>query len=130
NEDLTASGVTLGTFDYISPEQARDPRTYDGRSDSYTLGCTLYFMLTGQAPFAEGTVLHKLLSHSSESPPDPRVLRPDLPAELVPVMQRMLAKKPTDRYQRPVDLIADLLVLADRLGLAASTRAETVWYGP
>ena len=71
-EDLTASGVTLGTFDYISPEQARDPRIADVRSDLYSLGCTFYFMLTGQPPFPDGTLLQKLLSHSSEHPADPR----------------------------------------------------------
>jgi eukaryotic-like serine/threonine-protein kinase len=63
DNDLTASGVTLGTFDYISPEQARDPRSADVRSDLYSLGCTFYFMLAGRPPFPEGTVLQKLLQH-------------------------------------------------------------------
>ncbi|MDP6466997.1 MAG: serine/threonine-protein kinase, partial [Pirellulaceae bacterium] len=80
--DLTATGVTLGTFDYISPEQARDPRCADVRSDLYSLGCTLYYMLTGMPPFPEGTVLQKLLSHSSDPPPDPRELRPEIPDEI------------------------------------------------
>jgi serine/threonine-protein kinase len=128
--DLTASGVTLGTFDYISPEQARDPRQADQRSDIYSLGCTLYFMLTGQPPFPQGTVLQKLLSHSSEPPPDPRQYRDDLPSELIPVLHKMLAKKPAERYQRPVDLISDLLLLADRLGIAAATRSEGIWATP
>ena len=127
DEDLTASGVTLGTFDYISPEQARDPRMADVRSDLYSLGCTLYFMLTGQPPFPEGTVLQKLLSHSGEAAPDPRRLRPGLPPELVPLMNKMLAKKPTDRFARPVDLISDLLVLAERLGLATTTPGQAFW---
>jgi serine/threonine-protein kinase len=77
NDDITASGVTLGTFDYISPEQARDPRAADVRSDIYSLGCTLYYMLCGRPPFPEGTVLQKLLSHNSDRPPDLQIFRPE-----------------------------------------------------
>ena len=70
DHELTASGVTLGTFDYMAPEQARDSRQADVRSDIYSLGCTLFFMLAGQPPFPEGTALQKLLQHQSEAPPD------------------------------------------------------------
>ena len=126
-DDLTASGVTLGTFDYISPEQARDPRTADVRSDIYSLGCTLFFMLTGRPPFARGTVLQKLLSHSAEPPPDPRSLRPDLPDDILPVLNKMLAKSPADRYGSPGELMGELLLLAERLGLPTTIRAEPVW---
>ena len=72
DNDLTASGVTLGTFDYISPEQARDPRSADVRSDLYSLGCSFFYMLTGRPPFPDGTVLQKLLQHQGDDPPDPR----------------------------------------------------------
>ncbi len=129
-EDLTASGVTLGTFDYISPEQARDPRTADARSDIYSLGCTLFYMLTGRPPFPEGTVLQKLLSHTSDTPPDPRTLRPELPPELSPIVLRMLAKQPTQRYQRAAELIGDLLLLAERYQLPLQTRVEPIWIAP
>ncbi len=129
-EDLTASGVTLGTFDYISPEQARDPRNTDVRSDLYSLGCTLFFMLTGQPPFPEGTVLQKLLSHSSEEPPDVLEARPDLPPEIAAVVKRMLAKQPDQRFQTPRDLIGELLLLADRLNLTAITASSTIWLSP
>ena len=62
--------MTLGTFDYISPEQARDPRDVDVRSDLYSLGCTLFHMLTGRPPFPGGTALQKLIQHHEEAPPD------------------------------------------------------------
>ena len=58
--DLTLAGTTMGTFDYISPEQAKDPRRVDVRSDIYSLGCTLYHMLAGEPPYPEGTMLQKL----------------------------------------------------------------------
>src|SRR5580704_6128433 len=69
--DLTIAGTTLGTFDYISPEQAKDPRNVDVRSDIYSLGCTLYHMLAGEPPYPEGTVLQKLLDHQAKDIPDP-----------------------------------------------------------
>lgn len=67
--DLTQSGVTLGTFDYISPEQARDPRTVDIRSDLYSLGCTIFHMLAGVPPFPGQNVVQKLLQHQEQAPP-------------------------------------------------------------
>ena len=110
--DLTASGVTLGTFDYISPEQAHDPRDADVRSDIYSLGCTLYFLLTGQPPFPDGTALQKLLMHGTKMPEDPRFFRNDLSDSLIEILRKMMAKKPKDRYQTPNDLVNDLRTLA------------------
>ncbi|MCO8122475.1 protein kinase [Stieleria sp. TO1_6] len=120
SEDMTASGVTLGTFDYISPEQALDPRDADLRSDLYSLGCTFYFMLTGEAPYTGGTMLQKLISHGNAPLADPRVLRRDLPDEVVAVMHRMMAKDPKARYQNARDLLADLGELAFRFDLKRS----------
>ncbi len=128
--DLTASGVTLGTFDYISPEQARDPREADVRSDLYSLGCTLYFMLAGRPPFPDGTVLQKLLDHQSRQPPDLRVFRPDLPDTAVAVFNKMLAKQPEDRHQTPGELIADLTQVADQLGLDVGRSRQKVVAAP
>lgn len=127
SQDLTASGVTLGTFDYISPEQARDPRVADVRSDLYSLGCTFYYMLTGRPPFPEGTVLQKLLSHSSDPPSDPRHYRPELDESVVRVMNKMLAKQPRDRFQEPSELIGELLLVADKLDLSNITHGGKVW---
>ncbi len=115
--DLTASGVTLGTFDYISPEQAHDPRVADVRSDIYSLGCTWYFLLTGSPPFPEGTALQKLLLHGTKMPDDPRILRPELSDSLIAILRKMIAKRPGDRYQQPIDLIDDLQTLAILEGL-------------
>lgn len=129
-DDLTASGVTLGTFDYISPEQARDPRNTDVRSDLYSLGCTLYFMLTGQPPFPEGTVLQKLLSHSSEEPEDMRQLRPELPEDMSAIVKKLLAKQPEQRFQSPRELIGELLLLADRLNMTSITANSSIWLAP
>ena len=123
-EDLTASGVTLGTFDYISPEQARDPRNTDVRSDLYSLGCTLFFMLTGKPPFPDGTVLQKLLSHSGDEPPDLLKSRPDLDAGVGTIVTKMLAKAPERRFQTPRELIAALLLLADRLDMPGILRRQ------
>jgi serine/threonine-protein kinase len=117
SEDMTASGVTLGTFDYISPEQAFDPRDADLRSDLYSLGCTFYFMVTGEPPYTGGTMLQKLISHGNAPLPDPRNLRPELPDEAIAVMHRMMAKDPQARYQNARDLLADLNELAYRYDL-------------
>lgn len=129
-EDLTASGVTLGTFDYISPEQARDPRCADVRSDIYSLGCTLYYMLTGRPPFPEGTVLQKLLQHNSDAPPDPRDFDPALPAGVSLLVAKMLAKDPLRRYQRPEELMTDILSLADQAGFELPGSDRQGWSAP
>jgi serine/threonine-protein kinase len=120
SNDLTASGVTLGTFDYISPEQARDPRSADVRSDLYSLGCSLYYMLTGRPPFPDGTVLQKLLQHQADAHPDPRTERPDLPPQISRVLARLLAKNPAERYQQPAELIDELAELGQTLGMPLS----------
>ena len=124
--DLTASGVTLGTFDYISPEQAHDPRQADVRSDIYSLGCTLYFLLTGQPPFPEGTAIQKLLMHGTKMPEDPRLFRSDISDSMIAILRKMLAKKPSDRYREPIDLIHDLRTLADLEGLVWASSSASV----
>lgn len=122
--DLTVSGMTLGTFDYISPEQARDPRAADVRSDLYSLGCTLFYMLAGRAPFAEGTMVQKLLQHQQDAPPDITAVRPDVPARLAAILARLMAKDPHDRYQRPAVLVADLAACAEENGIELSSPAR------
>ena len=114
---LTQTGMTLGTFDYISPEQARDPRAVDVRSDLYSLGCTVFFMLAGRPPFPDGTVLQKLLQHQEEPAPDLRAANPAVPGELSAIVLKLMAKDRDRRYQSPEGLVRDLLVLAGALNL-------------
>jgi eukaryotic-like serine/threonine-protein kinase len=99
----------LGTADYLAPEQAVDSHTVDGRADIYSLGATFYFLLTGQPPFAEGTVAQKLLWHQSKSPRPVREVRAQVPEPVARVVARMMAKKPEDRYQTPGELADALL---------------------
>ncbi|MCI0640588.1 MAG: protein kinase [Gemmataceae bacterium] len=95
--ELTHTNAMMGTPDYLAPEQALDPRRADARSDLYALGCTLYFLLTGAPPFPGGTITQKLLLHQQSEPTRIDILRPDVPAELVSVVRRLLAKSPQAR---------------------------------
>src|SRR5262249_44016055 len=94
--------------DYISPEQARNSRSADIRSDIYSLGCTLYHMLAGKPPFFEGDLTERLLKHVEAEPEDVRVVNPRVPEGLSIVLQKMMAKKPEERYQTPAELLKDL----------------------
>jgi serine/threonine-protein kinase len=105
---LTRPGTTVGSVDYISPEQARDSRSADVRSDIYSLGCTLYHMLAGRPPFYEGDMTARLLKHVESPPPDIRELNPKVTPGLANIVERMLAKKPAERYQTPQELLKDL----------------------
>jgi serine/threonine-protein kinase len=127
DDGLTQSGMTLGTFDYISPEQARDPRDVDVRSDLYSLGCTLFHMLTGRPPFPEGTVLQKLLQHQEDPPPDVRTLNPEVPGDLANILVKLMAKDRDRRYQTPEQLVRDLLTVAGALGLRSVSPEGLVW---
>jgi serine/threonine-protein kinase len=127
DDGLTQSGMTLGTFDYISPEQARDPRDVDVRSDLYSLGCTLFHMLTGRPPFPEGTVLQKLIQHQEEPPPDVCALNPMVPPDLASILGKLMAKDRDRRYQTPEQLVRDLLTVAGSLGLRSISPEGLVW---
>src|SRR5207247_532915 len=88
---LTKPNTVMGTPDYLSPEQARDLHKADIRSDLYSLGCTFYFLLTGQVPFPGGSMLEKLVRQTTETPTPVEQLRPDLPAPVVEIVRRLLA---------------------------------------
>ncbi len=125
--DITLAGTTLGTFDYISPEQAKDPRTADIRSDIYSLGCTLYHALTGVPPYPEGTVLQKLLDHQGKEAPDPVELNRHIPPELSLICRKMMASDPKQRYATPEHIIRDLMPVANRLGLSSVPADGLIW---
>jgi serine/threonine-protein kinase len=83
----------LGTADYLAPEQAVDSHTVDPRADLYSLGCTLYFCLSGAPPFNEGTLTQRLLAHQTQQPTPIHQLRPDVPESLAAILDRLMAKK-------------------------------------
>jgi len=101
---LTAEGALIGTADYLSPEQAIDPRYVDIRADIYSLGCTFYFLLTGAQPYQGKAIVEKLYKHRNSPVPD----LPGLPAEVAAVMKKMMAKKPEERQQTPAEVAKEL----------------------
>lgn len=105
---ISAENQVMGTPDFLAPEQARNPKATDVRSDIYSLGCTLYFLLAGQVPFPGGTVLEKLVRHTKEMPPPIHEIRSDVSAELSAIVARMMAKIPEQRYQTPLEVAAAL----------------------
>ena len=108
DERVTREGTTVGTVDYMSPEQARDSRATSIRSDIYSLGCTFFFLLTGQAPYPGGDVADKLTRHCTARPPDIAGFRPEAPLALNQLIHKMLAKRPENRFADYDILIAAL----------------------
>jgi serine/threonine protein kinase len=98
---VTRDGATVGTFDYISPEQARHSRSVDTRSDIYSLGCTLYHLLAGRVPFPMPSLPEKLYAHQTAQPEPLEKVVPAIPPGLSAVVQKMMAKAPEDRFHDP-----------------------------
>ena len=123
-EEMTGTGQAMGTADYMAPEQATDSHTVDIRADVYSLGCTLYKLLTGRAPFGDPehqSNLQKLMAHMQEPVPPVRELRPDVPDDLAALLDRMLAKSPDARPATPGDVAEAIssLSLWERVGVRA-----------
>src|SRR5207248_2930082 len=99
--ELTTEGVLLGTPDYMAPEQARDPRAADIRSDVYSLGCVLYHLLAGRPPFPDSNIISQMIRHATEAPRPLKELNPAVPDGLQQIVSWMLAKDPAGRYPTP-----------------------------
>ncbi len=106
---LTTTGQMIGTLDFLAPEQASDARRVDIRSDIYSLGCTLYYLLTGQPPFSGpdyGTPASKIKGHLADRPQLPTTGRRRIRLPIVACLERMMAKSPDERYATPAAVAA------------------------
>ncbi len=122
---LTQVGMVMGTPDYMAPEQSISSHTVDGRADLYSLGCSLYFLLTASVPFPGGSPLEKLLKHQMEQPKLLEILRPDVPAALADIVYKLMAKKPTDRFPTAAALAAELETLLNEPRIWQAVPAAT-----
>jgi len=121
-EEMTHSGQAMGTADYMAPEQASDSHAVDIRADIYSLGCTLYKLLAGFAPF-EGSqykgTFEKMTAHVQQSAPPIENLLPEIPGKLAAILEKMLAKNPADRFNQPADVIEALTPFCANAALSA-----------
>jgi serine/threonine protein kinase/WD40 repeat protein len=117
---LTQSGTYMGTVDYMAPEQAEDSHRVDHRADIYSLGCTLYYLLTGKEPFQGDIILRRLMAHMERPAPSLCLARGDVPSALDAAYLKMMAKMPDDR---PASMAAVISLLEECKKAAASARA-------
>jgi WD40 repeat protein/serine/threonine protein kinase len=127
---LTHPGTVVGTPDYMAPEQALEPSRADTRADIYSLGCTLYYLLSGRVLFPRGSTLQKLMAHQEQRPQPVTRHRPEVPPELAAILEKMLEKDPRRRYQTPRQVADALAPFAqpDRPPVA-TPRRRRAWIG-
>lgn len=121
---LTRPNVVIGTLDYASPEQLGNAAKADKRSDLYSLGCTIYFTLSGRAPFEGGDVVNKIFKQRMEDPEPLELVARGVPAAFAAIVRTLMAKKPEDRYATVADLRTDLARWADPALVKAILGAE------
>jgi len=109
---LSQARKMLGSPDYASPEQILDSRRVDPRTDLYSLGCSLYHLLTGRVPFPGGTTVEKALKHLSETPQSIEELRPDLPAGLGDLVRKLMMRRRSHRPRTALEVVAALTPFA------------------
>jgi serine/threonine protein kinase len=125
-EGLTGINMMMGTPDYMAPEQARDAANVDIRADIYSLGCTLYCLLAGRAPFVGGSLATKIAAHQLSEPDPVESLRSDLPPGLAGVVRKMMAKDPAQRYQKPEEVVQALTVCFKGKGKQPTAKGSPV----
>jgi eukaryotic-like serine/threonine-protein kinase len=112
-DHVTREGATVGTFDYVAPEQARHSHSADIRSDIYSLGCTIYHMCMGQVPFPSPSLPEKLFAHQALEPTPLDQAMPGFPEGLAMVVDRMMRKLPDERYATPLQVAKALEPFAE-----------------
>jgi len=129
DQPVTREGTVIGTPEFMSPEQATDSRHVDIRSDIYSLGCTFYYLLAGRPPFVHSSLFEVLASQMKDQPPPLDKVRPDIHPGLAAIVNRMLAKRPQDRYQTPKE-VARALKPWSQSSIAPSSGTDTIRLEP
>ena len=120
-DDPSKNNRLLGTADFVAPEQAINSKTVDARADIYSLGCTLYYLLSGKSPFSGASMAQRLAKHQTEPTPDIRKHRPDCPAAVAELTMRMMSKRPEDRPNSA----AELLIRLNRVSVTVGGKPQS-----
>lgn len=129
-DELTRTGTVMGTASFMAPEQAMDIKAADERADIYSLGCTFYFALAGEAVYPAETVMQKILAHRDQPIPSLCTRRPELPEVIDQIFARMVAKEPGDRYQSMSEVVQALQGVQQQLAKSGVKPAPEPWQEP